>query len=97
MEAAPDALLVAVVEVAVTRRFVSVHGDLLRLADAVDARHPLQVVLRVPVGVVEHDSVGGGERDADAARPRRQQEREGVGVATALESVDGGVAEVAAH
>ena len=35
---------------------------------------------RVPVGVVEDDVVGGGEVDADAARPRRADEDEGLGV-----------------
>ncbi len=34
----------------------------------------LEVVLRVPVAVKNDDGVGGGEIDAQAARPRRQQE-----------------------
>ena len=34
----------------------------------------LQVVVRVPVAVEDHDRVGGGEVDAEPARPRRQQE-----------------------
>ena len=40
------------------------------------ARHALQVVLRVPVGVEDDDRVGGGQVDADAARARREQEEE---------------------
>ena len=50
------------------------HAHLLRLADAVDAVHGLQVDLRVEVGVVEHDGVGGGERDPEAAGARRAEE-----------------------
>ena len=50
----------------------------LRLSDAVAARHGLDVILRVPVGVVYDDSVGRRQVDADAARPRREQEEEGV-------------------
>jgi hypothetical protein len=36
----------------------------------------LEVVLRVPVAVEDDDGVGGGEIDAQTARPRRQQETE---------------------
>ena len=51
----------------------AVHGDGARLADAVDAIHRLAVDLRVEVGVVEHDGVGGGEHP-EAAGARRAQE-----------------------
>jgi hypothetical protein len=36
----------------------------------------LEVILRVPIAVEYDDGVGGGEIDAEAARPRRQQEAE---------------------
>jgi len=49
---------------------------LVRLAEPVRARQRLDVVVRVPVRVVEHDGVGGGEVDAQAARARREQEDE---------------------
>ena len=44
--------------------------DGLGLADAVGARHGLQVVLGVPVGVEDDDSVSRGQVDAQAARTR---------------------------
>jgi hypothetical protein len=49
---------------------------------AQETTHPLclckylEVVLWVPVAVKYDDGVGGGEIDAQAARPRRQQEAE---------------------
>ena len=46
--------------------------DVLLLPDAVTARLRLQVVLRVPVAVVDDDGVGGGEIDAEAAGARAQ-------------------------
>ena len=51
----------------------AVDGDGARLADAVDAIHRLAVDLRVEVGVVEHDGVGGGERDPES--PARVEHR----------------------
>lgn len=52
----------------------AVHGHLLLLSDAVAARHGLQVVLWVPVRVVDDARVGDGQRDALAARACGQQE-----------------------
>lgn len=54
---------------------IPVDVDSLGLADAVGARHGLQVVLGVPVRVEDDDGVRRGQVDAQAARPRRQQER----------------------
>ena len=50
--------------------------DVLLLPDAVTARLRLQVVLRVPVGVVDDDGVGYRQVDAEPARARAQQEDE---------------------
>ena len=50
-----------------------VHLHLLGLPDAVAARHRLQVVLRVPVAVVDDGGVGGGEGDAHPAGARGEQ------------------------
>ena len=61
--------------------------DRLGLADAVAARLGLDVVLRVPVGVVDDHRVGGDEVDADAARARAKEEEELVGIVG--EAVDG--------
>lgn len=58
-----DALLHAVA------RHEAVDHDLVGLADAVGAREGLDVVVGVPVRVVDDDGVGGGEVDAEAARP----------------------------
>ena len=70
---------------------------LLRLADAVAARHALHVVLRVPVAVEDDDGVGRGEVDAHAARARREQEGEGVRGVALLEAVDGRLPHAARH
>eukprot|EP00967_Tisochrysis_lutea_P159177 scaffold328920_cov52-Tisochrysis_lutea.AAC.6 len=51
----------------------------LGLADAMAARHGLQVVLRVPVRIEHDDSVGRCEVDADAARAGSDHEYEGFG------------------
>ena len=75
-------------------RHEPVDAHKLRLADAVAARLRLQVVLRVPVGVVDDDRVGRGEVDAHAARARAEQEEKG-GRAGLAEPVDGGLALVA--
>ena len=48
--------------------------------DASGERAHLQVVLRVPVRVVDYDGVGGREVDAESARARTQEEDEAVGV-----------------
>jgi len=48
----------------------------LYLANAVAARLRLQVVLGVPVRVVDDAGVGGGEVDANTARARAQQKDE---------------------
>eukprot|EP00965_Chrysotila_dentata_P222867 6193232-Pleurochrysis_carterae.AAC.2 len=50
-------------------------------------RECLDVVLRVPVGVVDDDGVGRDEVDPDAARARAQQEEKG-GRALGREAVD---------
>ena len=52
----------------------------LLLAEAVHARHGLQVHLRVPVGVEENARVGRLQVDAEAARARGHEEDEDVGV-----------------
>jgi outer membrane receptor protein involved in Fe transport len=49
-----------------------VHVDRARLPDAMATRPRLDVVLRVPVGVVDDDRVGGRQVDAHAARARAQ-------------------------
>mmetsp|Transcript_20639 Transcript_20639/g.79043 ORF Transcript_20639/g.79043 Transcript_20639/m.79043 type:complete len:211 (-) Transcript_20639:787-1419(-) len=59
----------------------------LRLANAVAARLRLDVILGVPVAVVDHDSVGGGQVDAEAASPRGEEEDE-LRRARRVESVD---------
>mmetsp|Transcript_9174 Transcript_9174/g.41610 ORF Transcript_9174/g.41610 Transcript_9174/m.41610 type:complete len:513 (+) Transcript_9174:2353-3891(+) len=64
----------------------AVHLDLLRLADAVTARHGLQVVLRVPIGVVDYGGVCGGERDTHATCSGRQEVHEAL--ARGVESID---------
>mgnify|MGYP001451440916 CR=1 FL=1 len=48
-----------------------------RLPDPMHAIDRLTVHLRVEVGIVQHDIVGGGERHAEPARPRRAQEELG--------------------
>ena len=53
---------------------VHLHG--LRLADAMAAGHRLHVVLRVPVGVVDDDRVGGRQINPHAARTCREEEEE---------------------
>ncbi len=50
----------------------------------------LQVLVRVPVRVIDDDGVGGCEVDAQAARARGQQEAEGV--RALVEGFDGGLA-----
>jgi hypothetical protein len=61
-------------------RHKAVDVDQRLLADAVGARHRLQVVLRVPVRVEDDDGVGCGQVDAQPARPRGQQEGKVAGV-----------------
>ena len=51
----------------------------------------LDIVVRVPVGIVKHDRVCGGEVDAEAARPGREEEDElllGGGAQVAVEAID---------
>ena len=55
----------------------------------------LQVVLRIPVRVVDDDGVGGGQVDAEAARARTQQEGEAVRVGLGV-AIDGLLAQFAA-
>ena len=57
-------------EALLVRRFghQAVHLHLLRLTDAVAPRHRLEIVLRVPVRVVDDGGVRGGEGDPHAAR-----------------------------
>jgi len=78
------------------RRDQPVDGHVLLLADAVAARLRLQVILRIPVAVVDDDGVGGRQVDAEAARPRAQQEHELVAVGLAV-AVDGLLALLAAN
>ena len=68
----------------------------LGLADAMAARLGLQVVLWVPVGIVDDDRVGGRQVDAHAARARAQQEEKGIRVRRAV-AVDGSLPLVASH
>ena len=68
----------------------------LGLADAMAARLGLQIVLRVPVGIVDDDRVGGRQVDAHAARARAQQEEKGIRVRRAV-AVDGSLPLVASH
>ena len=68
----------------------AVHLDFFRLADAVAPRHRLEIVLRVPVGVVNDGGVGGGERDAHAAGSCGEQVDEALAVC--VEAVDAGLA-----
>jgi hypothetical protein len=56
----------------------------------------LEVVLWVPVAVKDDDGVGGGEIDAEAARPRRQQEAE-VLRAGRVEVIDSVLAQLALY
>ena len=69
-------------------RHQAVDAHQLGLSDAMAARLGLQVVLRVPVGVVDDDGVGRRQVDADAARARAEEEEEG-GRAFRTEAVDG--------
>lgn len=64
------------------------HFHLLGLADAVHACLRLNVVLRVPVAVVDDDGVCYGQVDAQTAGARRQQKHKAVRVRR-TEAVDG--------
>jgi len=46
------------------------------LSDPVGSGLSLQIVLRVPVGVKDHDGVGRRQIDAEASGARRQEEAE---------------------
>ena len=56
----------------------AVNLDRLVLPDPVTASLRLQVVLRVPVRVVDDDGVGGRQVDAQPTRTRAQQEHKPV-------------------
>mmetsp|Transcript_15009 Transcript_15009/g.38568 ORF Transcript_15009/g.38568 Transcript_15009/m.38568 type:complete len:573 (+) Transcript_15009:2004-3722(+) len=79
-----DGLLVGVA------RDEAVNLDVAGLPDAVAPRHGLQVILRVPVRVVQDDHIGCGEGDALPASLCGQKEHKAVGVILG-EAVDGGL------
>ncbi len=73
------------IHTAVGRRF---HG--LKLHQNVTAATHLQVLVGVPVGVVDDDGVSSCEVDSKAARARGQQEAEDA--RALVEALDGGLA-----
>eukprot|EP00982_Pelagococcus_subviridis_P014849 31362-Pelagococcus_subviridis.AAC.11 len=68
----------------------SVDFHLLRLTDAMAPRHRLEVVLRVPVRVVDDRGVRGGQRDPHPARASGQEIHESLAVL--VEPIDPGLA-----
>jgi len=57
----------------------AVDHDFVRLTDPVRATERLDVVVGVPVAVVDEDGVGSGQVDPEAASPGREQKGEVIG------------------
>lgn len=69
-------------------RYEAVNHDLVLLADTMRSRESLDVVVRIPIGVVDNDSVSGCKIDSQATGTSGQKEDELRGTGR-VETIDG--------
>jgi hypothetical protein len=61
-----------------TLRDQPIHGNLTSLTESVSAIHGLSIIRRVPIVIIEYDSVGSGQVDTKTTSSCTEQEHEDV-------------------